>query len=80
MSGRVYTSGPFKGRASLAGETLNVAFKPGKQNLPPGYDLGTWKTGVVFTWHDGKKWNMSETWTRDTVVDKAWEHYRARQA
>ena len=55
-----------------------MPFRPGKQNLPPGYDLGTWKSGMVFTYLDGATRKMSEVHTRDTVVDEAWKHYRAR--
>ncbi len=53
-----------------------MTFRPGKQNLPPGYDLGTLASGLVFKWQDADgRWQVSPVYTRDTVVGEAWRHH-----
>jgi hypothetical protein len=56
-----------------------MSFKPGKQNLPPGYDLGTLHAGLVFKWRDvAGAWQVSPVYPRDRVVDEAWRHHEAQ--
>lgn len=53
--------------------------KAGRQNLPPGYDLGTLHGGVVFKWRDeAGAWQVSQVWPADRVVTEAWRHDSSR--
>ena len=48
----------------------------GRQNLPPGYDLGTLHGGVVFKWRDDAgAWQMSQVHPACEVVAEAWRHH-----